>query len=470
MQLDKVLIVDDEAVGLDYLRETLEGDGYRTVTARDGQEALERFRAEDPDAVITDVRMPGLDGHELLRRIKQENPGVPVVLVSAHGEVQSAVAAMRDGAEDFLMKPFTPDDVRSVVARIERNERLREENRHLRQESRAADSGAGGEPLDEVYANSPSLDPMLERARRVAPTKATVLIQGETGTGKELLARYIHEKSDRADGPYVRVNCAALSPSLLESEMFGHERGAFTGAVQKRIGRFELADGGTLLLDEIGEMPLELQAKLLRVLEEEEFERVGGSRTRKVDLRIIATTNRDLAAAADEGEFRSDLFYRLAILPLELPPLRMRRRDVAPLVRYFLAKYGRRGGAEAPSVDAAALRAFEEYAWPGNIRELRNVVQRLVILDTGEGLREQHVHEWLHGGASRNELGRLVGMSLADVEKEVILRTLEETNQNKAEAARILGLTSRTLFNKLRLYREQEEAAPGGSKKQETTA
>lgn len=465
MVLDKILVVDDEEIGREYLQEMLVGDGYEVVCAGDGKEALRVFRAESPDAVITDFRMPGCDGVELLKRLRAEAPDLPVVIVSAFGEVASAVAAIKEGAEDFLTKPFAPDDVRMVMTRIEQRGRLREENRHLRREAR------GDIDIDEVYRYSPSLLPLLDRAQRVAPTKATVLIQGETGTGKELLARYVHEKSDRCEQPYVRVNCAALNGALLESEMFGHERGAFTGALNRRIGRFELADGGTMLLDEIGEMPLELQAKLLRVLEEEEFERVGGSRTNRVDIRVIATTNRDLDEAAREGTFRPDLFYRLSTVPLTLTPLRVRKKDISSLVTFFLDKYRAEYGGRLSNISDEVMQILSEYPWPGNIRELRNVVQRLVILDPGEVLEECHVREWLLGSPARNELRRVVGMSLADVEKEVILRTLEETNQNKAEAARILGLTSRTLFNKLRTYRQEEdENASSGHAREETTA
>jgi len=464
MLLDKILVVDDEPVGLQYLRETLAADGLAPLPARDAEEALELLRREAPDAVITDYRLTGRDGLELLREIKREAPGTPVVLVSAHGEVASAVEAMRDGAEDFLTKPFSPDELRAAVARMEETLRLREENHHLRREAR-------GEPeLDRTYEASPSLAPLLERARRVAATKATVLIDGETGTGKELLARYIHENSERRDRPYVRVNCAALSPSLLESEMFGHERGAFTGAVQRRMGRFELADGGTLLLDEIGEVPLDLQTKLLRVLEEEEFERVGGSRTRRVDLRVLATTNRDLREAVAEGAFREDLFYRLNIVPLTLPPLRLRRQDIPSLVRHFLARYRSEYRGMVREVSAEAMELFREYAWPGNIRELRNVIQRIAVLTTTEVLEAGPLREWLLGATSRGEdLRRLVGMSLAEVEKEVILRTLEETRQNKTEAARILGLTPRTLFNKLKLYRREDESSSTKTKQESAT-
>lgn len=466
MMLSKILIVDDEEVGRDYLREILTDAGVRTVVARDGVEACRRFDEESPDAVVTDYRMPGCDGVELLRYVKSRRPETPVVLVSAHGEIASAVSAMKEGAEDFLTKPFSPDDVRAALARVEERTRLRAENRHLRDESRGSDD------LEAVYRHSPSLTPLLERARRVAKTKATVLIEGETGTGKELLARYVHDKSDRRDAPYVRVNCAALNPSLLESEMFGHERGAFTGAMQRRIGRFELADGGTILLDEIGEMPIELQAKLLRVLEEEEFERVGGSETRAADLRVIATTNRDLASAVEEGTFRSDLYYRLNIVPLTLPALRFRKKDIDPLAHFFLDQYRREHGGRVREVSEEVLELFTAYAWPGNIRELRNVIQRLVILDPAERLEEAHVREWLLGCPAKTDLRHVVGMSLAEVEKEVILRTLDETDQNKTEAAKILGLTARTLFNKLRVYRQDEasDSATSRSDKEETTA
>ncbi len=465
MMLDKILIVDDEEVGLAYLKELLEADGYKTVSASDGEQALARFREERPDAVISDLKMPGRDGLSLLGEIRAEDEAVPFILVSAYGEVASAVSAMRQGAEDFLTKPFTPDALRGVIARIEDRLRLREENRHLRSEA------GGGEQVDEVYQSSPSLASLLERARRVAATKATVLIQGETGTGKELLARYLHEHGDRSGRPYVRVNCAALSSGLLESEMFGHERGAFTGAIQKRVGRFELADGGTILLDEIGEMDLDLQAKLLRVLEEEEFERVGGSRTMQVDLRVIATTNRDLAVAVQEGDFRSDLFYRLNIVPLVLPPLRLRRKDIPSLVTYFLDRYRKEHGGWIREVTPEAMELFCEYPWPGNIRELRNVIQRLVVLNLGETLEAKHVREWLLGGSNRQEdLRHVVGMSLANIEKEIILRTLEETQQNKTEAAKILGLTPRTLFNKLRQYRQEDGQPAPGSREKESTA
>ena len=454
MGIEKILVVDDDPLSRDFLAEALRTLRYEPIAAACAVEGLALFHKEAPDLVLSDLKMPGTDGIQFLQQIKKASPETPFVLLTAHGTVEAAVSAMKLGAADFLLKPIAPEALEVVLSRADRDGRLRKENEYLRGEIH----GDG-----DFVGQSPAFESLAAEIQKVARTKATVLITGESGTGKERVAHKIHYSSPRSKGPFVRVNCAALSSTLLESELFGHEKGAFTGAVQKREGRFELADGGTLLLDEISEIPMSLQAKLLRVLEEEEFERVGGTKTMKVDVRVIATTNRNLHSEVRRGKFREDLFYRLNVLPIQVPPLRDRREDIPALAEHFLRRFAAQQGSRVASFSAEALEELRRYAWPGNVRELENVVQRLVVRDPGPAVRPSDLAGHLQAAGciaaegSEDAAGlvqSLVGRSLADIERDVILNTLAATGGNKSEAARILGVTARTLSNKMKLYRE----------------
>ncbi|HVS18484.1 MAG TPA: sigma-54 dependent transcriptional regulator [Planctomycetota bacterium] len=456
MSIHHVLVVDDDALSREFLVEAVRALGLRVSEAASGEEGLARARELAPDLVLTDLRMPGMDGQALVERLAAEMPGLPSVVIAAHGTVEAAMTAVRRGASDFLLKPCSPDTLRMVVERIDRTARLTRENEYLRAEVFDADAA--------VIAESPSMQETLRSARRIARSKGTALITGESGTGKERVAQFIHKESPRWEGPFIRVNCAALSETLLESELFGHERGAFTGAHKAREGRFELADRGTLLLDEIGEISPALQAKLLRVLEEEEFERVGGTNTLRVDVRVVATTNRDLAAEVEAGRFREDLYYRLHVLPIHLAPLRARREDVLPLARHFSAIYAAQNGMQSPRLSEAACERLQAWHWPGNVRELENVLQRAVVLLSGDTIdvpdlvfgpaREDGPRAVLPGGAPARGAHPLANRELADIEREAILATLECTGGNKTEAARRLGVTARTLSNKMKLWRK----------------
>ncbi|MEW6073134.1 MAG: sigma-54 dependent transcriptional regulator [Planctomycetota bacterium] len=464
MSIQRILIVDDDSLSREFLTEAVRSRGFQAESVSSGEKALDRVQRPGVDLVLTDLRMPGLSGVDLVRELARVAPDLPAVVVTAHGTVETAVEAMRLGAADFLMKPCSPETIELVISRISRTRRLEVENAYLRSELHPAGQ-------EQIIAVSPAMQNVLRTAERVAASKGTALITGESGTGKERVAHHIHNTSPRRHGPFIRVNCAALSPQLLESELFGHEKGAFTGAHRRHQGRFELADGGTLLLDEIGEISSALQTKLLRVLEEEEFERVGGSSTIHVDVRIIATTNRDLPAEVAAGRFREDLYYRLHVLPLHMPALRERPEDVLPLARHFAAFYAAQNGVEAPVFTPGAERRLGEWSWPGNVRELENAVHRAVILaEEGEidgnllafdpQPHTAHKPQFTLVTDKGNYIGCISGASplanrtLADIEREAILCTLEATRGNKTEAARRLGVTARTLSNKMRLWRE----------------
>ncbi len=468
MTIQRVLIVDDDPLSREFLVEAVSSLGYTVDKVASGKEALASIANRTPDLVLSDLRMPEMDGAQLVERIGSEFPGLPTVLVTAHGTVESAVEAMRHGAEDFLLKPCSPDTIEMVIDRIDRSRRMAEENEYLRGE-------LVGDQSEEIIAESPKSLDLLRNASRIARSKGTVLITGESGTGKERVAQYIHQNSPRKKGPFIRVNCAALSETLLESELFGHERGAFTGAHRQRPGRFELADGGTILLDELGEVSPAMQVKLLRVLEEEEFERVGGTTTLRVDVRVIATTNRDLPTEIANGNFREDLYYRLHVLPISMPALRERPEDILPLSEHFLEIYARQNGMNTPQLGKEARDQLIEWSWPGNVRELENVIQRSVILLENELVRPGDLsfgpsavaatpaagdesdgsHEALAEEIDPEvELGqKLANLPVADIERIAILATLECTGGNKTEAARRLGLTARTLSNKIKLWK-----------------
>jgi two-component system response regulator FlrC len=445
-----VLVVDDQPAFRRLLVRVLVDDGYQVTEARDGREALELARKTPFHLVLSDIRMPGLDGVELLDKLQAEVPATLVVLLTAFGSVPAAVDAMKKGAFDYLTKPLAdPDELRVVVARAMAHRRL-------------VDAQEAMAPVDHddepVHAHA-TMVAVVAAARRVALVDATVLLTGESGTGKEVVARLIHARSSRAERPFVAVNCAALAEGLLDSELFGHERGAFTGADRQHRGRFEVADGGTLLLDEVGEMSPALQAKVLRVLQERTFERVGGTATLHVDVRVIVATHRDLHAEVARGRFREDLYYRLAVVPLHLPPLRDRGDDVLLLARHFLAMVSRRYGRAEPVLTPAARQALLAYPWPGNVRELANVVERAVVLSDD---RPGHVLElapqdlWLGPAlapaAGQRGSGADQPLNLHELERQAILRALDEAAGNRKQAAELLGIGLRTLQYKLNEY------------------
>lgn len=458
MTVQRILVVDDDPLSRQFLTEAVQSLGYTALAAQGGEEALERVTEAHPDLVLTDLRMPGIDGMTLTRELQQRWEDLPVVVITAHGGVQTAVDAMQNGAVDFLLKPTSPEALQVVIERVASTRRMQAENEVLRAEA----SGASGPA---TIAESAGMIDVLRSAARISRSKGTVLITGESGTGKERVAQYIHQASHRADGPFIRVNCAALSEQLLESELFGHERGAFTGAHKQRPGRFELADGGTLLLDELGEISPKMQAKLLRILQEDEFERVGGTQTLKVDVRVIAATNKNLADEVAAGHFREDLYYRLHVLPLHVPPLRERQEDILPLARHFCQVYAQRNGCAVPGLAEQAAIRLQGHSWPGNVRELENVVQRAVVLSAGPDLVPEDLMFGPAAGSAMSmgshelcledyEVAHAIANEpLADIERVAFLTTLECTNGNKTEAARRLGVTARTISNKMKIWR-----------------
>jgi DNA-binding NtrC family response regulator len=435
-----VLVVDDEERMAAVVATALERAGYDCERCGSGEAALAALEARGADAVVTDWRMPGMDGVELLRRVHARWPRLPVIMLTAFGNVPAAVAAMRDGAFDYVVKPFDNDELRACVARALDLSRLERENRYLRQEV------AGRYAPASVVAESPRSRELLELVRRVAPSKATVLVTGESGTGKELVARLLHFWSERVAGPFVAVNCKAFAEGVLESELFGHEKGAFTGAAAARAGCFERASGGTLFLDEIGEVTPEFQAKLLRVLQEGEVQRVGGGAPRSVDVRIVAATNRVLRDEVASGRFREDLFFRLNVIPVQLPPLRERPEDVLPLARHFLARHlGETGRRLAFS--PAAGTALAAHAWPGNVRELENAIERGVVLARG-GLIEPEdllLHETTQASERPADGGSLQA-ALDGAAAARLRAALDAAGGNRAEAARQLGIDRTTLY------------------------
>jgi DNA-binding NtrC family response regulator len=445
-----ILIVDDEERMRHLLSIMLGRKGYRVDQAGDGVEAMEMISAAPFDMVITDIKMPRMDGMDLLRKIMEMDIPCPVVFITAFATVESAVEAMRRGAVDYITKPFEEDRILLTVERTLGLSRIMAENRDLRQELRKT---AGGE---EIVCASKEMAAVMELASGVAGTDSAVMITGESGTGKELLARYIHNASPRGKERFVPVNCAAISPNLLESELFGHEKGSFTGAVQKSLGRFEYAGKGSLFLDEIGDLSLEAQAKLLRALQEKKIQRVGGNKEIPVDIRFICATNQNLSERVKEGKFREDLFFRINVFPIQLPPLRRRMDDVILLAEHFLRRFT--GGPDEMQLTDGALRVLKEYSWPGNVRELANAIERAVILARGKGkitaetlsfLRTDHHPNAGHAGF------RLPpdGISLEEIEKDIVRQALEICKDNQTAAARLLGLTRakfRVLLNRVK--------------------
>jgi nitrogen regulation protein NR(I) len=455
-----VLIVDDELNIRRVLAAMLKREGYEVTTAADGEQALAVLEKTPVHVVVTDLVMPRVGGLELLRRVSAEYPDVPVILITAHGSVDSAVAALKAGAFDYITKPFEQDELKKVIAKAARAHDLERQNVH-------PGTGEGDRPP--LVGQSHAMRAIYDMVARVAESPSTVLITGESGTGKELIAHALHRGSSRREKPLIKVNCAAIPKDLVESELFGYERGAFTGAVGSKPGRFELADGGTLFLDEIGEIPVEIQVKLLRALQESEFERVGGIKTLRVDVRLIAATNRDLKQLIAEGRFREDLFYRLAVVPIALPPLRDRKEDIPLLVDHFIEKYDRRLGKRVVGIEPEALQILMAYSWPGNIRELENLMERSVLFADGplieavslpDSLRERGVGPPVPiaavgplgaivapSGASMKEIVR---HAQAELEKELITRALAETGGNVTRAAKRLQISRKSLQVKMK--------------------
>jgi two-component system response regulator HydG len=447
-----VLLVDDEQANLDSLERIFSREGYRVLLAASGQAALEMLRAHPVDVVLTDLMMPDMSGQELLRAVRAVAPEAEVVLMTAYGTVEAAVAAMKDGAYDFLTKPLKRHAVLKSVAQALEKRRLVEENRQLRARL------AGVE--QPIIGQSPALRATLDVIRQAAPSSATVLLLGESGTGKELFARALHEHSARAAGPFVPINCAAIPETILESELFGYERGAFTGAVQRKEGRIERAQAGTLFLDEVGELTPSVQVKLLRFLQEGEIEHLGGTSALKVDCRVVAATNVDLTARVREGKFRDDLFYRLNVIQVVLPPLRDRIEDIPLLADHFMARYAAKNGKSIRGLTRAAVEALEAYPWPGNVRELENAIERAVVLSRGSEIEVDDLPESLRNSGAARAAGLAgavegrtltvpLGTTMEEIELRVIRETLRQTKGDKNLAAQLLGIAARTIYRKL---------------------
>jgi DNA-binding NtrC family response regulator len=455
----RVLIVDDEADSRDALAELTQRWSYDVQTASDGTEALRRAIEWHPDVILTDLVMPGMDGLWLLRALRTELPDCPVVLLTGRGTIQNAVQAIKEGAYDFIEKPLEVPRLRIVLERaLEKKETMREVQLLRRRLAALA-------PGTDMIGAGPAMQRVAELVQKVAPSNASVVITGESGTGKEVVARAIHNLSPRKDKPFVALNCSAIPATLIESELFGYERGAFTGAEQRRLGNFELAHNGTLFLDEVGELPLEIQAKFLRVLEERKIRRLGGRGEVEVDVRVLCATNRDLKEEIRRGRFREDLYFRLHVFTIALPTLKERREDIPVLVNHFIEKYNAETGKRVQGVSAGALEVLRGYAWPGNIRELRNTVERAMILAEGDVIGEEHLPPDMIG--TRPEAATLrvpLGIPLDKIEKEYILASLQRNGGNKARTAELLGISEKTLYNKLNRYAAEarERAGEGG--------
>ncbi len=452
-----VLVADDDPGLRESLERTLTREGYRVVLASDGRAALERLQAGGVDLVLADLKMPGLSGLELLRAARALAPDVDVILLTAFGTIEEAVRAMKEGAYDFLTKPFQRAQLQRVMRQALERRDLIQQNRALQRRLEAL-LGQGA-----AVGASPAFRRLMTLVHQVADSSATILIQGESGTGKELVARTVHERSGRRAGPFVAVNCAALPEALLESELFGYEKGAFTGAAGRKEGRFELADGGTLFLDEVADLSLVTQPKILRVLQEGEFERLGGTRPVRVDVRVVAATNQDLAQLVREKRFREDLYYRLKVITITVPALRERREDVRVLAEHFLRVYAAKNNRRLDGFTDEALRRLEGYSWPGNVRELENVVERGVVLARGGLIDVPDLPEEIAGAAPLPEgvLSIRIGTPLAEVEQRLLEATLRATRNNKTLTARLLGIDPRTVARKLERWEEEDETAPG---------
>jgi len=455
----KILLVDDEANILKVLSALLKKEGYQVITAASGEEAIPHLYQEGLSVVITDLKMPGMDGVELLKTIMRYNADIPVIILTAHGTINNAVEAIKIGAFDYLTKPFDRDELVQVVKKAVNTYEYRRSDVSIDFET--------DEPVH-IIGRSQRMQEIYSLIEKIAPSDSTVLITGESGTGKELVARIIHLKSNRAKGPFIKVNCAAIPRELVESELFGYEKGAFTGAFSQKPGRFELADGGTILLDEVSELPIDIQAKLLRVLQEHQIWRVGGVKSVKVNVRVISATNRNLLQEVERGNFRSDLYYRINVVPIEVPPLREHREDIKDFVHYFIQKFSRKNRKKVTGITEAALEYLINYPWPGNVRELENLIERLVILSNKEildiidipdeiKLRQIPRQHDLPSPSKGIDFKEIVKKATSDIEKELILKALKETNGNVTRAAELLGISRKSLQLKMKELGLREE-------------
>lgn len=444
-----ILIVEDEAKMRRLLDLNLQEEGHAVHAVGDAEAGLNLLRQEKIDLVLTDLKLPGMDGLEFLQAVKRTNASIPVVLMTAYGTVETAVEAMKAGASDFVMKPFSMEEIKLVVGKELDVRSLREENRSLRE--------ALGRRYEfkNIVAKSAAMQEVLATVERVAPTHSTVLLGGESGVGKDLVARAIHQHSRRAAGPFIKINCTAIPENLLESELFGYEKGAFTGATTSKPGKFELADQGTIFLDEIGDVPGTIQVKLLRVLQEREFERLGGTKTLKVDVRVVAATNQDLRAALEQGTFREDLYYRLNVVPISIPPLREHKEDIPYLVDFFLERFAHESGKAIEGVAPAAMKLLTDFYWPGNVRELENIIERAVVMTVGTKIDVTDIHLDIArarpaaGSESPATAFLPEGMTLEQYEDELIQEALRRADGNKSQAARLLGLSRNALRYRL---------------------
>ena len=451
----KILVVDDDQTIRTILEKVLTNEGYAVVSAISGEEAVALADREQPDMILLDIGLPGMDGIEALAQIRKDDPDMAAVMITAQGSIASAVAAMKAGAKNYVTKPFNTDELRLIIAEILETVRLKREVQILR------DAQKESIDFDRIVSESQAFKRIIQQAQRIAQGETTtVLIEGETGTGKEIIARLIHYRSSRAEDPFVPINCGAIPRDLVESELFGYEKGAFTGATQHRIGKFEAADGGTLFLDEVGELSPDNQIKLLRVLEEKAFYRVGGNKTIRVDVRILAATNCDLSQSVESGNFREDLYYRLNVAVLQIPPLRERIEDIIPLVKRFLQEFSGTFGKSMLRIHPDAEKCLMAYGWKGNVREIRNTIERIILLEDGDTLRADHLDflwpDQKAGGSVETEghIFRLPvqGIVLDDLNRDLILQALALTGGNQVRAAKLLGLSRGTLRYRLDKY------------------
>lgn len=446
----RILIVDDEVDALELMDELFLKHGYETHTARNGVAALEIIRDKEPDILISDMVMPEMDGLKLLDIVSKKYSDVSVIMITAHGTIETAVEAMKKGAKDYILKPLRLDEILAKVETIAQLKSLMKENQYLREKLSQKYN------FNNIIGKNGKMLELFDLIKDIAKTNSTVLITGDSGTGKELIANAIHFNSERIKKPFVKVNCAVLAENLLESELFGHIKGAFTGAIRDKLGRFELANGGTIFLDEIGDISPNMQLKLLRVLQEGEFERVGGTETIKVDVRIIAATNRDLGALMQEGNFRQDLYYRLNVIPLEVPPLRERKDDIPLLITHFLEKFNTQFNKKIELIDDDVMQCLQNYSWPGNIRELENLVERAVVLNKSGKLTLKDFPPYVVHQEAKVDLEVDLDSSLTDIvdtyEKQIILKALRENNFNKLRTAEKLGIHRSTFMSKLKKY------------------
>ncbi len=440
MTIERILVVDDDPLMRQFLQELLKRLGKEVTLASDGEQAIEELKKESFDLILTDWKMPCKNGLEVVQAAKKFHPSSFVILMSAFGSIDSAVEAIKYGAFHYLIKPFPPEALESLLKQCEAQTQLIKENRYLREHTHPT----------QLVANSKAMQSIVQDLEKIAKSQASVFITGESGTGKEVLAAEIHRLSARSSHPFIKVNCAAIPETLAESEFFGHEKGAFTGAFAKKTGRFELAHLGTLLLDEVTEIPLALQSKLLRAIQEQEFERVGGSRSIKVNVRFLAASNRNMQEAIQNKIFREDLFYRLNVVPIHLPPLREREEDILPLARHFLERFCLENHKPPKVLSKGAQELLLNYRWPGNVRELANILERTVVLDFGPEIQEEHLHLTTTPLQEKYKPSQI--NTLEGVEKRLILETMETARQNRTKAAALLGISVKTLRNKLKLY------------------